>query len=222
MHRLNVLIVEDDKVTALELKRIVANLGFRSVQVAYNAEKALQAAQNEMIDLLIADIRLGSGMSGTVLACELQKRSRIATIFITAYHDDETLKAASRVEQCGYIVKPFRIEEVEAVLKIAAMRFPVYSELPKPWHYDEANRTLYKKEEPFSLPPKERLLFHLLYRANGGTVDYEQIETLLWPDGAVNDNTRRQLFYRFKRRLEGLDISIVRGEGLRLRTFGAA
>jgi DNA-binding response OmpR family regulator len=217
MIHLNVLIVEDDKVIAFDLMRIARAAGFRQVKVAFGEQRAMQIAQREKIDLLVTDINLGKEMSGIKLAERLRQCCRIVCIFATAYRDDRTLRQVSKIEHAGYIVKPFRDEEVEAVLKIAAMRVPPRLKLPEPWHYDETTRTIYKESRALPLTPKETLLLHLLYRADGAVVDYQTIEAVLWPDGAVSDNTRRQLFHRFKKQLDGLPVTIERGEGIRLK-----
>jgi len=216
MYNLNVLVVEDEKVIAFDLIRIVRSAGFRSVKVAFSVQRAMQITQQEKIDLLVTDINLGKEMSGIKLAERLQQCCKIVTVFVTAYCDDATLRRVSEVEHSGYIVKPFRDDEVEAVLKIAAMRVPARSKLPKPWQYDERARVLYNDNVKVTLTPKEEQLFHMLYNAAGSFVSYANIEAILWHDGAVSDNARRQLFHRFKKRLEGLEVAIVRGEGIRL------
>ena len=214
MKDLNVLIVEDDKVIAFDLLRIVKSAGFPNAVIAGDAHSAMQMIRTGPIDILLSDINMETSLSGIALAQKAKECCRIVSVFITAYYDDATLKAVSEVDYAGYIVKPFRDEEVEAVLKIAALRSMPNRGLPDPWHYDESSQLLYKRHKPVVLPPKEKLLFDLLYRARCSIVNYQNIETLLWPNDAVSDNTRRQLFHRFKSRLEGLQIRIVRGEGI--------
>lgn len=216
MQHSDIVIVENEKEIALDLKRIIKPLGFRSIRIAYDAQKALQIAQNGNIDLLVTDVNLGHGMSGVTLAQKLQKCCRTACVFITASRDEAILKKVARIDHASYIVKPFRDEEVEALLKIAVLRLPPKSKLPLPWHYNETTYTLYRDDAPFTLTPKEKLLFHLLYRAGGTIVAYRHIEAMLWPEKTVSNNTRRQFFHRFKKRLEGLEISVAKGEGLRL------
>lgn len=218
MQHKDILIVEDDMVTALELLRIVKAAGFYKVKVTFDPHDALRIAQDETVDIVLSDIHLDRTFSGVALAKSLQECCRVVCIFISDDRDDDTLRAVSNVDHAGYILKPFRDDEIEAALKLAAMRLPAKSMLPEPWRYDEEARLLYCAGSLFSLPPKEKLLFHLLYRANGDVVPYANIETLLWPNGAVNDNARRQLFYRFKKRLEGLQIVIEKGQGIALRS----
>ncbi len=219
MYGLNVLIVEDEKMIAFDLMLIVKKAGFSGVKIASTAFEALQIIQKERVDILLADINLETESAGTVLAKIVQECCRIVPVFITGHYDDRTLQAVSQIEYAGIIIKPFRGEEIEAVLKLAAMRSVPSSRLPELWYYDEAVQTLYYEQEPLPLSPKEKQLFHLLFRARGSLVTYERIEALLWPDDSVNDNTRRQLFHRFKKRLEALPITIIRGEGLRLESL---
>jgi len=218
MKALEILIMEDDRVIALDLLRIVNEAGFPNAEVVYDPFDALRIAQEKNIDILLSDIHLNHAISGIALAKRLQECCRIVSVFVTAYRDDETLRAVSNVEYADYILKPFRAEEIEAALKLAAMRIPARSSLPAPWHYEIGTRTLYHDGKIFPLSPKETLLFHLLFRAKGSVVPYASIEILLWPDGSINDNARRQLFYRFKKRLEGLPIVIEKGEGIALKS----
>ncbi len=217
MYQKDILIVEDDRIIALDLLRIVKAAGFRNVRVTFNPDDALRIAQDENVDILFSDIHLHHPLSGAALAKSLQECCQVICVFVSAYWDDETLRSIASIDYADYVLKPFRADEIEAALKLATMRLPIKSKLPEPWHYDETTQTLFHANTVLSLPPKEKLLFHLLYRAQGHVVPYARIETLLWPDGAISDNARRQLFHRFKKRLEGLQIVIEKGNGITLK-----
>jgi DNA-binding response OmpR family regulator len=219
MYGLNVLIVEDEKVIAFDLMLIVKKAGFSGVKIAPTAFEALQIIQKERVDILLTDIRLETESAGVTLAKIVQECCHIVPVFITGHYNDLTLKAVSQIAYAGIVIKPFRGEEIEVVLKLAAMRSTSRSRLPESWHYDESGQTLYYERKPFPLSPKEKQLFHLLFRARGSLVTYARIEALLWPDESVSDNARHQLFHRFKKRLEALPITIIRGEGLQLESL---
>ena len=218
MKHKDILIVEDDRGIALDLLRIAKAAGFSKVKVTFDPHDALRIAQDETVDIVLSDIHLSHTLSGVALAKSLRECCRVVCIFMSADRDDDTLRAVSNVDCAGYVLKPFRDDEIEVALKLAALSLPAKSTLPEPWRYEEGARLLYCEGSVFPLPPKEKLLFHLLYRANGDVVPYANIETLLWPNSAVNDNARRQLIYRLKKRLEGLQIVIEKGQGIALKS----
>lgn len=74
---MNILLVEDDQLFALEVERLVDSMGYRMLGNADTGEVALEMANRKLPDLLLADIKLKGKMTGLDVAKELtQKKCR--------------------------------------------------------------------------------------------------------------------------------------------------
>ena len=87
------------------------------VQVAKAAEQ-LQAvkvaAEQQTPGLILADVHLADGSSGIDAVRDILGRLEVPVIFITAYPD--RLLTGLRPEPTFLIAKPYRVEEVKAVV----------------------------------------------------------------------------------------------------------
>ncbi len=114
-----ILILEDEVLTAHYLKENLARFGYEVAGVYPAAEAALEAAERNRPDLLLADIKLQGKMNGIEVAAHVRRQWGIPTIFLTAYADSETLKQAQETEPYGYLVKPFSAEELHTTIQVA-------------------------------------------------------------------------------------------------------
>jgi PAS domain S-box-containing protein len=114
-----ILIVEDERIVAADLKRQLEALGHQISCVASRSDTALEAVKQDPPDLVLMDIRLEDSTSGLEAARAIWDDYRIPVIFLTAYADRETLDLAQAVEPFGYIVKPFSPDELNAAITVA-------------------------------------------------------------------------------------------------------
>ncbi len=110
----DVLIIEDEPIIALDLTRLVRELGHRVAAVAATRDDAVSAARETRPGLVLADIRLADGSSGMEAATDILKSFDIPVIFITAF--PEHLLTGERPEPAFLITKPFREEAVKALI----------------------------------------------------------------------------------------------------------
>lgn len=111
-----VLVIEDEPLIALDLKRVLEGLG-HSVTIARTRSDALEAARIHNPGLVIADIRLADGSSGLDAVNDLLCSLTMPVIFVTAF--PERLTTGSRPEPTFLIPKPFREEAVKATVSQA-------------------------------------------------------------------------------------------------------
>ena len=64
MIKLKVLIVEDDSVSALLLKRALEKNGHQIIGITDSGEKALQVLENQHADIVMMDINLAGELDG--------------------------------------------------------------------------------------------------------------------------------------------------------------
>ncbi len=110
----DVLIIEDEPIIALDLTRLVRELGHRVAATAATHAEAVAAAREVKPGLVLADIRLADGSSGMEAASEILKSFNIPVIFITAF--PEHLLTGERPEPAFLITKPFREDAVKALI----------------------------------------------------------------------------------------------------------
>lgn len=113
-----VLIIEDEAIIAMDLESIVADLGHRVTGVARTRDGAVKLGQQEVPDLILADIQLADNSSGVDavndLLGELGERP---VIFITAF--PERLLTGDKPEPAFLISKPYSEEQVRSAISQA-------------------------------------------------------------------------------------------------------
>lgn len=102
-----ILVVEDEKIVALELRETLIKLGYTVVGTISNGPDAIRVAGEERPDLVLMDIHLHGAMDGIEAAEEIVSRYDIPVIYLTAHSDHETITRAAQTVPYGYLVKPF-------------------------------------------------------------------------------------------------------------------
>jgi DNA-directed RNA polymerase specialized sigma24 family protein len=110
----DVLIIEDEPIVSLDLERLVRELGHHVIGVAATRAEASAIAAAEKPGLVLADLRLADGTSGLDAVRDILGRFDIPVIFITAFPDQ--LLTGDRQEPAFLIIKPFREEELRAMI----------------------------------------------------------------------------------------------------------
>lgn len=119
----HVLIVEDEVITGMSLQLELKRAGYQSVDVATTAEEAIRLFQQAQHDVILMDINLEEGGNGIEAAKAINLIRNVPVIFVTAYANDSTIEAASDTFPYGYVVKPYDIREIKAVIQTALTRF---------------------------------------------------------------------------------------------------
>lgn len=124
MHKSQLVIIEDEFFAANHLSDLVTSLGFEVVGMYHSGEEFLKKTDWKF-DIAIVDIFLSDKLTGLELAEYLNKHCK-SFLFLTANQDERTLRAAARLNPKGYITKPFKTNDVVALLEMIA-----HNEAPK-------------------------------------------------------------------------------------------
>ena len=138
MSKKRILIVEDEALTVLALKHELIELGYEIAGDASTAADALRAAEANRADLVLMDIQLDGGISGVAAAAAIRGHLDVPIVFLTAHASAETVARAVESGAFGYLLKPYTVRELKAVIEIAlhkhdtetAMRRALSSRLP--------------------------------------------------------------------------------------------
>lgn len=114
-----ILIVEDEAITALDLKQELITLGYEVVGIADNAVDAVKAANTLKPDLVLMDIRLSGDEDGVIAASAIRGSDDLPVVFLTAHADEATLQRALNTSPFGYILKPFQVRDLRVSIEVA-------------------------------------------------------------------------------------------------------
>ncbi len=117
-----ILIVEDESIVAMSLRRHLERLGFIVTDIADNCEDALQMAADTPPDLIMMDIIIQGDRDGIETARALRAVQDVPIVFLTAHSDDSTLNRAKQTLPYGYLVKPFEERELKTTIELAIYR----------------------------------------------------------------------------------------------------
>ncbi|MCL2003178.1 MAG: response regulator [Oscillospiraceae bacterium] len=110
------LVIVDDESYIRELLGSVfrwSDMGFDLKDSFADTDAALAYLRERPVDVLLADIQLGSGESGLELAAEAQKiHPHIAVVILSAHSDFEYAQTALRISAYDYLLKPVTHESV--------------------------------------------------------------------------------------------------------------
>ncbi len=116
-----ILIVEDQFIEAHDLQLILEKANYEVIGIARSVDQALEQIEIEKPDLVFLDIMLKGNRNGIDLA-QILKENYIGFIFISANSSKKILDQAKITQPYGFIVKPFREQDVLTTLEIAFYR----------------------------------------------------------------------------------------------------
>lgn len=119
MEKTRILVAEDNKIIALEIRERLEELGFKVIALVKTGEEAIEASGKTRPDLILMDIKLGSDMDGIEAAGKINELMDCPIVYLTAYADEVTVERAKLTMPYGYIVKPLDERELKSVIQIA-------------------------------------------------------------------------------------------------------
>lgn len=114
-----VVIVEDERLVAQDIANILRDEGYIICAIASDGETAIKKILEFSPDLVLLDIRIKGEIDGIDVAKFIQSYCDIPVVYLSAFSDTETLKRAQLTNPMGYVVKPFRSEQLLTTIMIA-------------------------------------------------------------------------------------------------------
>lgn len=124
-----ILIVEDDRLIALDYEVSLEKLGFVITSIVDTGEDAIEHAATEKPDLVLMDISLKSKMDGVEAASVIYSQLRIPVIFVTAFSEAKLIERAKKTGSFGFLLKPFNRTELYVMIEMALDKASVEREL---------------------------------------------------------------------------------------------
>ncbi len=123
MEAFKVLIVEDDEVTAMNLKMSLEKQGYDVVSISDTALQAPNKIKVYNPQIVLVDISLQKSDDGIELARYIREKHQLPFIYLTAHTDSAIINQAKQTEPYGYIVKPFDPNSLHATIQMAMYKY---------------------------------------------------------------------------------------------------
>lgn len=121
-NNLRILIVEDELIQMLLLKKFYEKLNCTVIGSATSADGAIEAALSEKPDIISMDIFLEGSQDG-INAMEIIKANQnIPVIYITGNSDEYHLNRAKKTGFAAYITKPATLPDIEKAIESALVK----------------------------------------------------------------------------------------------------
>lgn len=121
--KIQILVVEDEKIIAINLKESLESLGYIVPGIAVSGEQAIEKSIAFHPDLVLMDIRLKGEMDGIEAADCIWEQLQIPVIYVTGHSDQGTLERAKITAPFGYILKPVKDRELYVTIETALQRY---------------------------------------------------------------------------------------------------
>ncbi|HWQ66658.1 MAG TPA: response regulator [Methanospirillum sp.] len=114
-----ILIVEDEALAALDMQYLLSDHGYEVLDPVDCGEKAVLIAGEKRPDLILMDIMLSGQMTGISAADIIREQYNIPIVFLTGQSDNRTIDQALTAEPFGYILKPYKDQEILTTIRMA-------------------------------------------------------------------------------------------------------
>jgi PAS domain S-box-containing protein len=152
MPRKNILIVDDEAIIVVQIKRLLQSWGYRVAATASSGDEAIVKIEETRPDLILMDINIKGAMDGIDTSMLIREKFHIPVIYLTGHIDDEILKRVEKTNPYGYILKPFHDTELYAAIKVALHNSNAERDLELQYHMQSVLNTILRISlEPISI-----------------------------------------------------------------------
>ncbi len=210
---MNVVIIEDEGLSALFLQEIIKDLHHNVVGVFDNSNTLLPFLKSHQVDLILMDININGPLDGIQTANIVHRQyPDISFVYLTSYKDSETIKSAQAVQPLGYLIKPILESDLEAIMMVvegykkSCVRVtPTKIRLEK-YSYDIKSKILYRNKEAIYLSKNEKVCIDTLISNIDTYISSEQLIATIWGDEENRVVSLRELVYRLRKKLPNLPL----------------
>jgi AmiR/NasT family two-component response regulator len=118
---MRILIAEDETIIRLDLKQLLERAGYDVVAEAKDGEEAVAHARTAEPELAILDVKMPK-LDGIEAARRILEERPVPIVMLTAYGQAELVSRAVEAGVFGYLVKPFREQDLLPAIAAARAR----------------------------------------------------------------------------------------------------
>ena len=118
---MRILIAEDETIIRLDLRDLLERAGFEVCGEARDGVEAVELARAVRPDLAVLDVKMPR-LDGIEAARRILADRPIPIVMLTAYGQEELISRAVEAGVFGYLVKPFREQDLLPAIRTARAR----------------------------------------------------------------------------------------------------
>lgn len=112
-----ILVVEDERIIALDIKRMLQNAGFGVTFIVDNVIDIMSHLDDSVPDLILMDVILKSSLDGIDAAKLISGSHNIPIVFLSAFKDESILKRVKETSAHEFLTKPIVEQKLIRVIK---------------------------------------------------------------------------------------------------------
>lgn len=124
-----VFIIEDEAITALDIKRTLEKLNYEIVGIQDRGEIALKEFGQADPDIVLMDISLKGELDGIETARLMNIQKKVPVVYLTAHFDDDTIERSKTTNPYGFLLKPLNERDLNSCIRMALYRFETENKL---------------------------------------------------------------------------------------------
>lgn len=221
---LSILIVDDEPLISIFIKRVVKSQGFHNITICYDSQKAIEIINTKKPQLIFMDINIKGSLDGISVIRKVTKYHPIV-YYISAYNDDDIISEALSTNPYNYLVKPIKEEDIKIALQLSNK--PKKHITPQESHnntinfddniyYSHSQKELFKDERTLSLSSIEKKLINLFILNMNSNLSIEMIRNTIWQDNSIEDVSIRGRISVLRKKVPQLKIETNFGRGYML------
>jgi DNA-binding LytR/AlgR family response regulator len=188
MEKINILLVEDEAIVAMDLAQRLQRLNFNIVGKAISGKQALDIFSHESVDLVLMDIHIKGDIDGIETAQQLAAIRPVPIIYLTAQTDVHTIDRAKHTLPAAYLTKPFDEKNLQIAIELAIHTFAFRkntTETPPQYVEQYSSEKTDKKPSADSILKTENAIF---IKQNYKFIKFKTADLLyLQADGSYTD-----------------------------------
>ena len=118
---MRVLVCEDETIIRLDICQLLETAGHTVVGEARDGAEAIRLAAELTPDIILMDVRMPE-LDGVEAARQILSARQVPIVMVTAFAERDIVQQASEAGAFGYLVKPFRQDDVLAAITTAEAR----------------------------------------------------------------------------------------------------
>lgn len=126
--KINILIVEDESIVAMDLSTGLLHNGYHVTGIADNAVDARDLFEQNDVDIVLMDINLIGEKDGVDTVVDLMKIKQRPVIYLTAFTDTATVERVKKTFPAAFLTKPYSIANVRIAIDLALNNFAALKE----------------------------------------------------------------------------------------------
>ena len=117
-----ILTVDDNPVVRADLRLMLEDAGFEVVPDARDGVEAVDLAREHKPDLAVMDVKMPR-LDGIEAARRILEERPLPIVMLTAFDQRELVERAAEAGVFGYLVKPFREQDIVPAIELAKARY---------------------------------------------------------------------------------------------------